>query len=62
LDPAVRWTGLAVLDTRDGRLFDATGTVQFRTTYVQQGQCGVLAETSRFIRHDRRWTYLGPVD
>ena len=22
----------------------------------------VLAETSRFARHDRLWTYLGPVD
>ncbi len=27
LDPALRWTGLAVLETRDGGLFDATGTV-----------------------------------
>ena len=29
LDPALRWTRLAVLETRDGGLFDATGTVQF---------------------------------
>jgi SEC-C motif-containing protein len=62
LDPGLRWTRLAVLATRDGGLFDATGTVQFRATYVQQGQRGVLAETSRFVRHDRHWTYLGPID
>jgi SEC-C motif domain protein len=61
LDPALRWTRLAVLETRDGGLFDATGTVQFRAMYVQQGQRGVLAETSRFVRHDRHWTYLGPI-
>jgi SEC-C motif domain protein len=62
LDPALQWTRLAVLETRDGGLFDATGTVQFRAMYLQQGQRGVLAETSRFVRHDRHWTYLGPVD
>jgi SEC-C motif domain protein len=62
LDPALRWTRLAVLQTRDGGLFDATGTVQFRAMYVRQGQRGVLAETSRFVRHDRHWTYLGPTD
>jgi SEC-C motif-containing protein len=59
LDPALRWTRLAVLETRDGGLFDATGTVQFRAMYVRQGQRGVLAETSRFVRQDRHWTYLG---
>jgi SEC-C motif-containing protein len=62
LNPALRWTRLAVLQTRDGGLFDATGTVQFCATYVQQGQRGVLAETSRFVRHERHWTYLGPTD
>ncbi|HEX3192877.1 MAG TPA: YchJ family metal-binding protein, partial [Streptosporangiaceae bacterium] len=60
-DPALRWTRLAVLQTRDGGLFDATGTVQFRAMYLQQGQRGVLAETSRFVRRDRHWTYLGPI-
>jgi hypothetical protein len=30
LDPALRWTRLAVLETRAGGLFDATGMVQFR--------------------------------
>ena len=62
LDPALRWTRLAVLETRDGGLFDATGTVKFRAMYVQQGQRGVLAETSKFVRQDRHWTYLGPSD
>ena len=61
LDPAIRWTRLAVLETRDGGLFDTTGIVQFRATHVQHGKRGVLAETSRFVRHDRHWTYLGPI-
>src|SRR5580658_2266032 len=62
LVPALRWTRLTVLETRDGGLFDATGTVRFRAMYVQHGQRGVLAETSRFVRQDRHWTYLGPID
>jgi SEC-C motif-containing protein len=61
LDPDLRWTRLAVLETRDGGLFDATGTVQFRAIYIQQGQRGVLAETSKFVRQDGHWTYLGPI-
>jgi SEC-C motif-containing protein len=60
LDPALQWTRLAVLETHDGGLFDATGTVRFRAVYRQGGQRGVLAETSRFVRQDGLWSYLGP--
>jgi SEC-C motif-containing protein len=62
LDPSLQWTRLAVLETHDGGLFDADGTVRFRAVYVQDGRRGVLAETSRFVRQDKLWTYLGPVD
>jgi SEC-C motif-containing protein len=61
LDPACQWTRLAVLETNGGGLFDASGTVRFRAIYVLDGQRQVLAETSRFVREDRRWLYLGPV-
>ena len=37
LDPALRWTRLAVLETRDGGLFDTTGTV----SSVPCTSCGV---------------------
>ena len=62
LDPDLRWTRLAVLATEDGGLFDPTGTVQFRAIYVHDGQRGVMTETSQFVRQDKRWTYLGPID
>jgi len=61
LDPERRWTRLAVLEAHGGGLFDTTGTVRFRALYVQDGQRGVLTETSRFVREGRRWLYLGPV-
>jgi SEC-C motif domain protein len=62
LEPDLRWTRLAVLETQDGGLFDSAGTVQFRAVYVQDGKRGVLAETSRFVREDGRWSYVGPAD
>jgi SEC-C motif-containing protein len=62
LDPALQWTRLAVLETHGGGLFDAAGTVRFRAVYSSDGRRGVLAETSRFIRQDKLWTYLGPVE
>ena len=61
LDPALTWTRLAVLETNGGGLFDAAGTVRFRAVYVREGKRGVLAETSRFVRQDGGWAYLGPV-
>ena len=62
LDPEVQWTRLAVLQTDGGGLFDTTGTVQFRAIYVHHGQRHVLAETSRFMRENKRWVYLSPAD
>jgi SEC-C motif domain protein len=61
LDPAQRWTRLAVLETNDGGLFDGAGTVRFRAMYTAGGQRGALDETSRFVRDGGRWLYLGPV-
>ena len=61
-DPALRWTRLAILETRDGGLFDATAHGAVPCDVLQHGQRGVLAETSKFVRQDRRWTYLGPID
>jgi SEC-C motif-containing protein len=61
LDPALQWNRLAVLETEAGGLFDRTGTVRFRAIYVRDGQRGVLAETSSFVRQDGLWSYLGPI-
>ena len=62
LDPGVEWTRLAVLETSGGGLFDTEGTVRFRAVYVTEGRRGVHAETSRFIREDGSWVYVGSAD
>ena len=61
LDPAVRWTGLDVLATSGGTLFEAAGTVEFRAHYVAAGRSGAQHEDSRFVRDDGRWRYLDGV-
>jgi SEC-C motif domain protein len=62
LDPATKWTRLAVLETRDGGLLDATGIVKFRAVYVHDGRRGVMEETSRFVRESKLWTYLDAIE
>ncbi|MEU3946921.1 YchJ family metal-binding protein [Streptomyces sp. NPDC029526] len=54
LDPAMRWTGLEILDTTDGSAFHATGTVTFRASY----RGGALHEHSRFERVAGAWVYV----
>lgn len=50
-DPAVRWTGLEVLDaTEDGD----TAEVEFRASY----DGGSVHERSRFERRGGRWLYV----
>jgi SEC-C motif-containing protein len=60
LDPDERWTGLEVLRSTGGGLLEPTGTVEFRAHRTRGGRADVLHETSRFVREDGRWTYVGP--
>jgi SEC-C motif domain protein len=62
LDPDLQWTRLAVLETEGGGLFDSAGTVRFRAVYRQDGKRGVHAETSRFVREDGQWSYVGSAE
>jgi SEC-C motif domain protein len=58
LDGGVRWTGLELLDRSGGKLLDATGTVEFRASYVAGGTPGAQHERSRFAREGGQWRYL----
>jgi SEC-C motif domain protein len=69
-DPALRWTGLEIVETDGGGMFDTDGVVEFRARYVITGasssgphgaERGEVHERSRFVRHDGAWVYLGPV-
>jgi SEC-C motif domain protein len=58
-EAGLRWTGLDILDTSGGGLFDAEGVVEFRAHYRAGGRPGDVRERSRFVRHDGRWVYWG---
>jgi SEC-C motif-containing protein len=58
LDPALTWTGLVVLATSGGGLFDPEGEVEFVASYLAGGARQRLRERSRFVREDGLWRYL----
>ncbi|MFI7587090.1 YchJ family protein [Spongisporangium articulatum] len=60
LDEALTWTGLEILATTQGGVFDNTGTVEFTARYSSRGRSGVQRELSRFVRDDGRWLYVEP--
>jgi SEC-C motif-containing protein len=53
-----RWRGLQILDTEAGGPQDDRGVVEFRATYVVDGELGIVHERSRFVREDGRWLYV----
>jgi len=61
--PPLKWLGLDIVATRDGREGDAAGTVEFVARYKQGGRACRLREISRFVCEDGRWYYVdGDVD
>lgn len=58
LDGDPTWRGLQIVDTVAGTETDDEGIVEFRATYLQDGELGVLHERSRFVREDGRWLYV----
>ena len=57
LDDGVRWTGVDVLTTTGGSMFETEGTVEFRARH----RSGAQHENSRFVREGGRWYYLDGV-
>ncbi|MGJ8653924.1 MAG: YchJ family protein [Opitutaceae bacterium] len=58
---SIQWIQLDVLNTFQGGASDKTGKVEFRATYLQDGQTSVHHEHSRFKRHTGDWHYLDGV-
>ncbi|ADG78024.1 SecC motif-containing protein OS=Tsukamurella paurometabola (strain ATCC 8368 / DSM / CCUG 35730/ CIP 100753 / JCM 10117 / KCTC 9821 / NBRC 16120 / NCIMB 702349 / NCTC 13040) OX=521096 GN=Tpau_1396 PE=4 SV=1 [Tsukamurella paurometabola] len=58
IDDALTWRGLQIVDTVAGGPNDDAGVVEFRATYVDDGEFGVLHERSRFVREGGRWLYV----
>ncbi|KAB1655077.1 YchJ family protein [Pseudoclavibacter chungangensis] len=58
LGSAIRWLRLDILDTVAGGPFDNRGEVEFRAIHRDGDGRHVLHERSRFVRENRRWSYV----
>jgi SEC-C motif-containing protein len=58
LDPGMQWRRLDILSTSRGGPLDTEGMVEFTAYYRHGSDRGVLHETSRFVRENRRWLYV----
>ena len=54
----VSWTGLTILETKDGLEQDETGEVHFKATYRTKDIPGELEEHSQFEKIDGKWLYV----
>lgn len=57
-DHPVVWLGLSIHECREGGTNDSTGTVDFTSSYLENGQLCRLTEKSRFEKEDGLWFYL----
>ncbi len=57
-DHPVVWLGLIIHECREGGANDSTGTVEFTSSYLENGQLCHLTEKSRFEKKDSLWFYL----
>ena len=57
-DFPVTWLGLAIHRVEQGGPGDVLGTVEFTSTYVENGVLCALREVSSFVREDGLWFYL----
>jgi SEC-C motif-containing protein len=58
LDPGMQWRRLDILSTSRGGPLDTEGMVEFTAYYRHGSDRGVLHETSRFVRENRRLLYV----
>ncbi|OKH89897.1 hypothetical protein LF95_08375 [Thalassospira sp. TSL5-1] len=53
-----KWTGLEIVSTEAGGLFDQTGYVEFIARFKEKGRSGAHHEKSRFVRQNGKWLYM----
>lgn len=58
---SVKWMGLSILRTEAGQTTDETGYVEFKATFLENGQPGQIHEKSLFQRENGQWVYVSGV-
>ena len=58
---SVVWMGLSILRTEAGETTNETGYVEFKATFLENGQPGQIHEKSLFQRENGQWVYVSGV-
>ena len=58
---SVMWMGLSILQTEAGEDTDETGYVEFKATFLENGQPAQIHEKSFFQRENGKWVYVSGV-
>ncbi|MCP4217789.1 MAG: hypothetical protein GY765_24320, partial [bacterium] len=58
LEPALQWTGLEILSTKEGSENESIGSVTFTARFSNNGLPGILTEASDFVKEFGRWFYV----
>lgn len=56
-EPATKWLGLKILQTREGMTNDQNGVVEFVARYKINGKAYKLHEVSAFVKQAGQWFY-----
>ena len=58
---SIQWIGLEVLRSQQGGVNDKVGKVEFKASYIQDGERAIHHELSRFRRSGGDWYYVDGV-
>jgi SEC-C motif-containing protein len=58
---SIQWIGLEVISVSQGGAGDKTGKVEFKASYIQDGEPAIHHEWSRFRRSGGHWYYIDGV-
>ena len=58
---SIQWIGLEVISVSQGGAGDKTGKVEFKASYIQDGEPAIHHECSRFRRSGGHWYYIAGV-
>jgi SEC-C motif-containing protein len=58
---SIQWIGLEVISASQGGAEDKTGKIEFKASYIQDGEQAIHQERSRFRRSGGNWYYVDGV-
>lgn len=58
---SVQWLGLKIVSTDKGSENDINGMVEFKATYIENGQIQQIHEKSLFKKENNQWKYVSGI-